>query len=112
MQPTPQEMSSHELEVMFQAALGRGEKAGRIKMVSLSRLEIGNLVLSFGHDSARYDWYWDATRNLIGYGYLHSLNDGIYYECTVSTEGYEVAEACCYEWWKREFDAVRRRITG
>ena len=109
MHPTPEEMASHELEVLFYAALGRGEKAGRIKMVSITHLEIGNMGMTFGRDSARYDWYWDATRNLIKYGYLHSLNDGIYYECTVSPAGYEVAEACCHEWWKREFDKVRLR---
>ena len=109
MYPKPEEMSSHELQVLFHAALGRGEKAGRVKMISSTRLEIGNMGIAFGSGSIRSDCFGEATRNLIKYGYLNSFEEGTHYECMISPAGYEVAEACCHEWWKREFDIARRR---
>ena len=107
--PTPEEMSSLELEVLFWAASSIGTNAGHIKWALPwgRNLQAGSMSWSFGSDSAREGLYWEAVKNLVRYGYAYQVGTGEYGEYVVTALGHQVAEDCCHEWWRREFAKVR-----
>ena len=105
-------MPSCELEILYQAASCTGRNAGRIRWTPDSvpnTLTAGATHSQFSYDSARKEMYWEALNNLVREGYVVPDGSSGY---LVSDTGYEIAEECCHEWWRRQFVQVHDRRSG
>ena len=109
MSAVPDEMHDFELEVLFWAASTEGSNAGYIRWAPETlpnTLSAGVMSWQFSFDSARKEMYRDAVNSLVRNGYVVPRDSGGY---LVSDAGYEVAETCCHEWWRRQFAGVQAR---
>ena len=104
---TPSTMTGFELEILFHAASTIGRNAGYIKLtppVMWNTLSSGLMHWQFSYDAAGKEGYREALDCLIRKGYVAAQTES---DFIVTDEGYEIAEQCCHEWWRRRFEAVR-----
>ena len=100
-------MTGFELEILFHAASTIGRNAGRIKLtppVIWNTLSAGSMNWRFSYDAARKEGYREALDSLVRKGYVVAQTES---DFIVTDEGYEIAEQCCHEWWRRQFEAAR-----